>query len=122
MTWFEVSAATIATGARRGRAGGRGRNEQQRDDENEESCACHQYGGGQARGPVSYGSLAAGRGAAWLARWSGGPKVASSNLAAPTLMFFLTVIGVIAVAGWVTDQTLDDVREILRRRGRRPSS
>jgi hypothetical protein len=37
-------------------------------------------------------------------------------------MFFLTVIGVIAVAGWVTDQTLDDVREILRRRGRRPSS
>ncbi len=27
--------------------------------------------------------LAAGRGAAWLARWSGGPKVASSNLAAP---------------------------------------
>src|SRR5205814_9398050 len=25
-----------------------------------------------------------GRGAAWLARWSGGPKVASSNLAAPT--------------------------------------
>ena len=71
---------------------------------------------------MSYGSLAAGRGAAWLARWSGGPKVASSNLAAPTLMFFLTVIGVIAVAGWVTDQTLDDVREILRRRGRRPSS
>jgi hypothetical protein len=60
---------------------------------------------------------------------TGGPKVASSNLAAPTLMAIhgtvssaLTVAGAIAVAAWVADQTLNDVREILKRRVRQPSN
>jgi hypothetical protein len=35
---------------------------------------------------------------------------------------FLTVIGVIALVGWVADQTLRDLQQIWRSRGRRHHS
>jgi hypothetical protein len=39
-----------------------------------------------------------------------------------TVSSALTAAGAIAVAAWVADQTLKDVREVLRRRVRPPSS
>jgi hypothetical protein len=39
-----------------------------------------------------------------------------------TVSSALTVAGAIAVAAWVADQTLNDVREILKRRVRQPSN
>src|SRR2546421_8999441 len=44
-------------------------------------------GGGNARGPTGRILMETGRGAAWLARLTGGQKVGSSNLPGPTASF-----------------------------------